>query len=187
MIDFKKCTEKAYEILLTQNYECGVPIKINSLDLQYPVIFESIQNYSKLTGYTVNDLTANKKAENGCVYQSHGYYIILHNELHCKERRNFTDGHEIGHIACGHKLDNKESEIEANFFSAQTIMPNALIKYLSESGFIINAKTLQEIFKVSPDAANRKMRTLKKYFQTHKWDNDIIAKYQDSLDRFIYT
>jgi len=186
MIDFQKCTDRAYEILLEQHINCLIPIKIKDLELPYPVVFESLQNYSHITGIPFNILTANKKAENGCIYKHGNHFIVLHNELHCNERCNFTDGHEVGHIACGHKKDGVDEEVEAHFFSAQAIMPNSLIKYLIYNNFKITEPTIQRVFNVSPDAAKRKIKTLKKYFHAHRWDDDIIKKYQDSIDRYLY-
>lgn len=184
MIDFQKCTDKAYEILLEQTGD--IPIKANSLFLPQPILFDSFQNYSAITGIPLSELTSNQKADNGYLYKHRDFLIILHNESHCAERCNFTDGHEIGHIVLGHKKDTDNEEIEANFFSAQLLMPNALIRYLCQNNFQINSYALQKVFEVSPDAAKRKIITLKKHFVAHRWDTDLIKKYQDNLDRYVY-
>lgn len=185
MINFQKCTDKAYEILLSQK-SGNIPVNISDLTLDYPIIFESLQQYSSITKIPISALTANQKADNGFLYKHGDFIFVLHNEKHCKSRCNFTNGHELGHIVLGHKKDNDEEEIEANFFSAQTIMPTALIRYLHEQNIHINIDTLKKFFGVSEPAANKKIITLKRHFSHHKWDQDLIRKYQDSLDRYLY-
>ena len=65
MIDFNKCTDKAYEILLEQKGE--IPVDVASLLLNEPIIFDTLQNYAKLTKTTKEHLTINHKIENGFV------------------------------------------------------------------------------------------------------------------------
>ena len=184
MINFQKCTDKAYEILLDQHG--NIPIKVRELTLDLPIVFDSLQNYSSITGIPMSELTANQKADNGFLYKHRNFIMVLHNEFHCKQRSNFTDGHELGHIVLGHKKDNTDEEIEANFFSAQILMPTALIKYLHQNNIQVNEHTLRRLFGVSKLAAAKKIITLKKYSYSHRWDTDLIKKYQDSLDRYLY-
>lgn len=185
MINFEKCTDKAYEILLSQK-DGNIPVNISDLILEYPIIFDSLQNYSSITNIPLSVLTSNQKADNGYVYKHGNFIMILHNKEHCLERCNFTNGHELGHIVLGHTNDGDIEEIEANFFSAQTIMPTSLIRYLYEQNITINQDTLRKFFAVSRPAASKKIITLRKHFKPHRWDNDLIRKYQDSLDRFLY-
>lgn len=185
MINFQKCTDKAYEILLSQK-DSNIPVNISNLTLDYPIIFESLQRYSSITNIPIDILTCNQKADNGYLFKHGDFTIILHNELHCAERCNFTDGHELGHIVLGHKKDSPDEEVEANFFSAQTIMPTAFIRYLHQNQLAINQFTLQKVFRVSKPAAHKKIITIKKYFEPHRWDKDLVKKYQDSLDKFLY-
>lgn len=184
MINFQKCTDKAYEILLEQHG--NVPIKVRELTLDLPILFDSLQNYSSITNIPVSQLTANQKADNGFLYRHGNFIIVLHNELHCKQRTNFTDGHELGHIVLGHKKDSADEEIEANFFSSQVLMPTALIRYLHQNNIRINEYALRKFFGVSKPAALKKINTLKRYSCAHRWDDDLIKKYQDSLDRYLY-
>lgn len=184
MIDFNKCTDKAYEILLEQKGE--IPVDVASLLLNEPIIFDTLQNYAKLTNTTMEHLTINHKIENGYIIKQQNFYIILNNDEHTEQRCNFTRGHELGHIVLNHTTDSSDAEVEANFFSAQLLMPNPLVKYLAFKSYKqhmdVSHILLREFFGVSDLAARKKIRTLNKYYSEHKWDCDLIIKYKESLD-----
>lgn len=107
------------------------------LQYDYDIIFDSMQNYCKITGTTWERMGFEKVKNGHTVKINTDKYLILYNEEHSPERINWTVGHEIGHIYFGHKDDGKKSEIETSCFTAQLITPESPIRKLAhEFGFL---------------------------------------------------
>ena len=118
--------------------------------------------------------------------------IIFYNESELKARIRFSILHEFGHYKLRHDLDvnnidtYKAYELETNYFAAQLLMPEQLIRELQRRGMKINEKKLIELFGVSEEAAKKRMVTLNKNLILSKdekyFDDLIVEKYKDWLD-----
>lgn len=184
--NFTKVKNYACDILLSQGDNLSVPIKLETLDVGKTIIYDTMQNYAKLTSGDINTLTCNGKLKNGYHLNFNGFSLVLSNEEHCNYRQTWTKAHELGHIILGHTKDENKEEVEAHFFAAQLLMPDALIRYLIENGIKINISTLKYFFGVSDEAAAKKISTLRKCALLHSHDNDIIRLFSSQLDRLIY-
>lgn len=185
MPDFTKVKDIAYEILLQQE-DITFPIDPQKLKIKNnDIAFNTFADHAALTGVSRDFITQDGELDNGYIIRQGNFNLILYNELHCPKRQVWTKTHELGHIACNHIKDFGKSEVEAHFFTSQTLMNDALIIYLIKNGISINITTLMYFFNVSYDSAFKKMSTLKKCSLKHKNDSDIIKIYQKDLDVLI--
>lgn len=136
----------------------------------------TIQEYSKATGTSIENLTANGKISLGChINVNDKIYILLHNEdIYTSYCENWTNIHEIGHIYMGHENNGDKEEVEAHFFAACFLMPDPVLRYLRRAGLNITQDFLVRYFKVSPEAAHRKMNTLSKGDFTTSLDSKVV-------------
>ena len=101
--------------------ECNItefPVDFNIIKKKYRGLFETrtfaeyIRNYYYNTGIrlTYPELYAMVGSEDGFTFREGLKYLIFINEKKMASRRNFTLGHELGHIFLGH-LDDRDSSI----------------------------------------------------------------------------
>lgn len=110
--------------------------------------------YSLEDGYTVKKLRP-------------GLNLILYNEEKYSPRMKFTILHEIGHIRLSHTQDGPREEIEANYFAAQVIAPNIILKEIFSRGYPLTQNLLMSAFWISKECANKKISYLRKYPEIH--------------------
>lgn len=116
--------------------------------------------------------------------------IIFYNDSDIKTRVLFSMLHEYGHYKLGHDLSTKDREvyeIETNYFAAQLLMPEQLLREIQIRGKRITKELLVEMFGVSNEAAERRLNTLNKNLRLTKeekiFDDIILEKYKTWLDR----
>lgn len=160
--DFDKCEKEATRLLLRQDIRT-LYIEPRKLIYDKQIVFDTIQNYCKITGENIFELPGGYSAlSDGCVLEIRGVYIILYNEeatAHI-ERLNWTLAHEIGHIYLGHKSDGATEEIEAHWFAAQLLMPEPIIYSIRPRVDHLNSNDLQGYFHVSYEAAQKRVSSL---------------------------
>lgn len=176
--DFEKCTVEATKLLYQQDVSNRV-LNIQNLTYDKTIVFESIQNYSKLTQRPISDfLSDNKKMlHDGCTLYVPEYdcYIVLYNaDIKCSELLNWTLGHEIGHIYLEHQNAGNLEEIEAHYFASQLFMPDYTLFMSSiEHGEITVAD--KEIWEIQKERIDM-------YYECKKegWDNrDTLSFWQE--------
>ncbi len=180
---------KAYELLINQE---NPSLGMNAEQIVMPnkkILFDTMQNYSKITGKNITNLTSNGKIKLGLnVNVEDNIYLILHNEeIYSSCCTNWTKLHEIGHICLNHQVDTDKEEVETNFFASCFAMPDAVIKYFLQCGFTVDKDFLTQYFKVSPDAAKKKVKTLNKYFPKTIYDDRIIDLLHNNIIRIMRT
>lgn len=89
---------------------------------------------------------------------------ILYNQNHSQVRQRFTVAHELGHLILsnGQKMENLEeivdlktksrSEVEANNFAAELLMPTKLLRTMLRKGSVNSIDDLAKKFDVSAEA-----------------------------------
>lgn len=183
------CVDLATKLLAKQSINST---KIDVLDLAYDknIVFDSIQNYCKLTCTdTTNFINQETKLlSEGCtLYEPDlDIYIILHNDKdQSPEHLNWTRAHEIGHIYCGHKKDSRREEIEAHFFAAQLLMPEYTIYQMTKYGSV-NTNTIYSLFNVSLTAASKRIVTLNKRYSINcgELDKQIWNMMKQNIEQF---
>ena len=100
--------------------------------------------------------------------------------------------HEYGHYKLQHDLDTKDEEmykkfeVETNYFAAQLLMPEQLIREMQSRGKRITKEFLIELFEVSEMAAHKRISTLNKNLvlseEEKYFDDLIVQKYRNWLD-----
>lgn len=177
---FKLSEQLATDLLLSSGVQ-DFPFDVTTLSFDHDIIFDTMQNYCRITN---TDLIVMQGENNkdGFIVVYNDLHLVLYNENSSSpERMNWTNAHECGHVLCGHTVDDGKSEIEAHFFAASLLMPNAIIYELSQRGIAITEETLIDVFGVSPEAAAKKMTTLNKL----TWKSiDSIHRGREMLVRF---
>ena len=174
--DFYRCAAAAKELLLQQNIS-STWIDIRTLRYRKRIFFDSFENYCRVTGMDYAEVSA--ALPDGCTLKKDSAYIVLyHNEERKKDRLNFTLAHEIGHIYLKHQSDGDLEEIEANFFAAELLMPESVLRYLIRQNNGLRAEDLHEWFYVTRMAAEKRLQTLKrKYDLPSPQDREILRRF----------
>lgn len=164
--DFDRCTKEATKLLYKQNLSDRI-LNIMNLDYDKNIMFDSIQNYCRYTKTPAKNFlsTDNDTLKDGCTLfdRKTGYYIVLYNdEIKYFEHRNWTLGHEVGHIYLGHTKDDDLEEVEAHFFASQLFMPEYTLLMMSRKYGPVNVYALTEIFGVSFESAAKRISTMRK-------------------------
>lgn len=206
--DFKMAVQKANEILLCADSIKTFPFSIESVIEEMSDI--ELMPFSEIEG---GGLGARRivGSDEAAIVESDGQYIIFYNERVAPSREKFSKGHEFGHYHCGHDIERitelrksndarfdalySKYEVEANFFSAQLFMPEQILIELASRGKRIDERFLVEAFAVSPEAADKRMKTLRKVyawserrrsrnngFYLEDLDDCIIAKFKAFTD-----
>ena len=84
--------------------------------------------------------------------------------------------HEMGHLVLNHSDQNETSEIEANTFASQLLLPQCLLKALFLGGKKITIPYLQSKFGLSISAAKSCLKLVGK-----KLENNYDAEYDDII------
>lgn len=183
--NFMLARENAYKLLLAQ--ECP-HLGMSMEKIVVPgktIIFDTMQNYCKITNSKIEDLTAEGKLKFGCnlnIGSGLAYLILYNDEINNRNCECWTKGHEIGHICMEHTDDDSAEEVETNFFVSCLAMPDVIIKYFVQCGYTVDMDFLMQYFNVSAQAAIKKIKTLNKYFPTTKYDDKLINLFwQDIL------
>ncbi len=172
----------AYEIIIKQN--CNT-LPLDPLTFKIDnVILMSFQEYSEKTGISVDTLTRNGKLKDGYTMSKDGLSVIFYDAATYEPRQRFTRFHEIGHVVLNHNQQCEKNESEANFFAAQCILPNALLKEIKARGYTITKDLLVQTFNVSDQVALYRLDYLKDYPDLHKneYDDIIVELFKSYLD-----
>lgn len=163
--DFDRCTTAATDLLIKQNLRDRI-LNIRNLNYDKNIFFDSIQNYALTVKCPLSKFFSddNDSLKDGCtlILGNNNYVVLYNEEIRYFEHLNWTLAHEIGHIYLNHKDDGPIEEVEAHFFAAQLLMPEYTIYKMSEEHGKICKKDLEEIFGVSPEAAQKRLDTMKK-------------------------
>ena len=157
--DFEKAQNAATNLLLKQNIS-NLRIDVKSLFLDKAIIIDSIQHYCLLTGTRKEEYIYNGFSGAYVLKLKTGLFIILYDEDDSIHRQRWGIAHELGHIYLEHDNDESKQEVEANFFAAQLLMPEIIIRYANKLQGHFSIYDVSKYFDVSEDAAQRRIKTL---------------------------
>lgn len=178
--NFKRLDRLATELLLKQKDFISLKIDVRQLDYDYPIHFDSIQHYCEVTKRSENEVEL-ECLNNGYTLILTEGYLLLYNELHSPKRINWTLAHEIGHIYAGHLYDGDIEEIEAHFFAAQLLMPEAILRKLKQDLGFLDFAWIYNNFNVSMDASVKRVKTLNsKGYAKDRWATLLLSKFSDA-------
>lgn len=184
--NFIKARNKASEILLLQDDSILFPIDVKIIKIPNNNIkFVSYKDYANSVNIDVNILTNNGEFKDAMIYRKDKNCLILYNnETSNKGRMLWTLAHEMGHLVLNHSDQNEISEIEANTFASQLLLPQCVLKALFLGGKKITIPYLQSRFGLSVSAAKSCLKLVGK-----KLENEYEAEYDDIIlykcDNFI--
>ena len=176
--NFYRAKLKAYETLIKQKF-FSFPIEPRKLKLDsYNIIVISLQEYSRITGISIEQLTLNGSFNDGYTYfKNNTAYIFYNDDIETEGRKLWTISHEIGHIVLEHTTQCEKNEQEANFFASQILAPQCVLKQLIKNGAKVTSDYLSSKFKISKEASDNCISTLSKVI-----DNEhIITEYDDII------
>lgn len=107
-------------------------------------------------------------SESAVIAKLYGKVIIFYDDTKPISHVKFSILHEYGHFLLNHNLNCKDEtlygiyEVEANFFAAQMLMPDQVIRELQKSGQTISCDFLMNTFEICEEAARKRIETLRK-------------------------
>lgn len=181
--DFELASKTATRLLIKQNLS-SLFIDVREFRLN-KITIDTIQHYSEIVGKQVSDFICNEISGCFLLKLNNDINIILYNDNEKnKERKHWGIAHELGHIYLNHDIDNDIAEIEANFFAAQLIMPEVVLRELARRRKCIDESFLTNNFNVSLESARKRVATLKRRqsFIPTPLDNMLLHKVAGLLD-----
>ena len=185
--DFKLAYIKANEVLVSNETIFSFPFSSKDLVKEKTDIRCRSYNTAKKYDLDINDFGS----ESAVLFEFHGRKIIFYDDAKPITHINFSILHESGHNDMGHVMSKDISrdlydkqEVEANFYAAQVLMPEQLLRYLQQQGIRIDSPFLIKNFGVSPQAADKRITTLSK--TNAEWRSRSEKEYDDLiLDRYL--
>ncbi len=189
-LDFKKAYTSANEILYSSKTITSFPFSPKKLIKEKSGIV--CRSYEKALEYGVD--IHDFGSDSATIFEYHGKNIIFYDQTKPEPHINFSLLHEFGHYYLKHDLNEKRNdvygkyEIETNFFSAQILMPEQILRECIKRGAALSYSFLQQKFGVSREAAEKRMSTLARTEsawrsrQEKEFDDVILLKYSAFID-----
>lgn len=189
--NFSKAYSNANKILVKSNVISTFPFSPTQLvKEQTPFV---CRKYSKAQKYGVdiNDFGS----ESAVVMSKGDRTIIFYDDSKPITHIGFSILHEAGHPINGHDYCVKDDEtygiyeVETNYFAAQLLMPEQILREFQRRGIQITIPFLKTNFGVSGKAAEKRINTLAKtntdwYSRAEReFDDIILMKYSAYLDK----
>ncbi len=162
--NFNKAYIKANEVLIKSSTIQSFPFSPKKLVEEQGQI--ACRSYGKARQYGI--AITDFGSESATIFKMGGKSIIFYDETKPEPHIAFSILHEFGHDRLGHDFTKKDKEIyskyevETNFFAAQLLMPEQIIREMQKRGKTITSSFLQSTFEVSAQAANKRIETLAK-------------------------
>jgi len=188
--NFSGAYTKANEILVKSNVISTFPFSPTLLVKEQTSIVCRTYEKAKKYGLEMTDFGS----ESAVIMTMGGKSIIFYDESKPVTHVGFSILHELGHPANKHDFRRKDDEtyvryeVETNYFAAQLLMPEQLIREMQKRGVHITKRFLQNTFGVSESAAEKRITTLANtnaewYSRAEReFDDIILLKYDAFLN-----
>jgi len=188
--NFANAYSKANEILVKSNVISGFPY--SAMDLVKEQSEIKCRTFKKALNYGVD--ISSFGSESAVIFKFNDKSIIFYDDEKPMSHVKFSILHELGHPINSHNFLQKDSEtyvkyeVETNYFAAQLLMPEQILREMQQRGTKITHTFLQEHFGVSNQAADKRITTLAKTNvewrsrMEQEFDDIILLKYQAFLD-----
>ena len=189
--DFANAHSRANKILVTSNIISDFPY--SAIDLVKEQSEIRCRTFKKALEYGVDIFSFG--SESAIIFKYNEKSIIFYDDEKPMNHVKFSILHELGHLINGHDFLKKDSityqkyEIETNYFAAQLLMPEQILREIQKRGTRITHEFLQNYFAVSYQAADKRIATLEKtnfeWWRSRterEYDDIILLKYKNFLD-----
>lgn len=190
--NFSRAYSKANEVLVRSKTITTFPYSADKLVQELSDI--RCRSYTQARKYNVD--ISSFGSESAILMELRGKRIIFYNDDKPQTHINFSLLHELGHYLNGHDTSNQSIdeetyhryEVETNCFAAQLLMPEQIIRELQRRGQRITPNFLKRYFRVSGQAANKRIETLSRTHDKRRskeekeFDDIILAKYANFAD-----
>lgn len=182
--DFQKAYIKANEILVSSKIINSFPYSATRLIKEQSNIV--CRSFEKAHKYNV-DIEA-FGSDSAVIMNFGDKYIIFYNQNEIPARVRFSMLHEFGHKVNGHKFRVTSDEIygiaevETNYFTAQVLMPEQILREFQRRGKRIDKYFLMKTFGVSEQAANKRIENLNRI----TWERSQLEKEYDDIILYKY-
>lgn len=183
MIDSKPNFQKAYikanEILVSSKIITCFPYSVSKLIKEQSNIV--CRSFDKAHKYNV-DIEA-FGSESAVIMNLENRDIIFYNQNEIPSRVKFSMLHEFGHRINGHEFNITSGEnygiveVETNYFAAQLLMPEQILREFQKRGKRIDKSFLVKTFEVSEQAANKRIENLNQI----TWERSQLEKEYDDV------
>lgn len=183
MLDSKPNFQKAYinanEILVSSKIITNFPYSATKLIKEQSNIV--CRSFDKAHKYNV-DIEA-FGSDSAVIMNLGDKYIIFYNQNEMPERVKFSMLHEFGHKVNNHefRVTSDEiygiAEVETNYFAAQLLMPEQILREFQKRGKRIDKYFLMNTFGVSEQAANKRIENLNQI----TWERSQLEKRYDDI------
>lgn len=150
----------AAKLLLIQDSLAPI-IDVRDMILPKSIRILSFEEYSRITGYSVNELTSDGAYNDGYTIVADKLRIVLYSsdyDVLCPQRLRFSLAHEIGHIFLRHTVDDDKSEEEANYFASQIVAHDAITVSMLTGNWNRDLDFIRDQFGISWDTAGIKLK-----------------------------
>ena len=176
----EKIINKARNLRINQEHPAFL-LDIPRMKFNKAIIFDTFQNYAKLTGVPP---TVFEQIKDGCTIIRGDTHIVLthtqtvaplnkRNAAHISAspkrtsdltgRKNWTLAHEVGHIMLGHTSDGEQEERQANCFAAELLMPELIMLELERRlARPLSVHEVRRLFGVSQTAAENRIAQIRR-------------------------
>ncbi len=191
--NFSKAYTKANEILISSRVINQFPFSAISLIKEQSNI--PCRKFSKAKEYGV-DIEAFGSTSAVAIKDENNRTIIFYNQEHVPGRVKFSTIHEYGHPELNHDFSIKDDviynryEVETNYFSAQLLMPEQILREFQRRGQYINEDFLMKHFGVTRQAAEKRVENLfkttwKRTDEEIEYDDIILKKYMPWINSIV--
>jgi len=177
--DFQKAYINANEILVSSKIINSFPYSATRLIKEQSNIV--CRSFEKAHKYNV-DIEA-FGSDSAVIMNFGDEYIIFYNQNEPPARVKFSMLHEFGHKVSGHEFSVTSDEIygiaevETNYFTAQLLMPEQILREFQRRGKRIDKYFLMRAFGVSEQAANKRIENLNRI----TWERSQLEKEYDDI------
>ncbi len=189
--NFNKAYIKANEMLIKSSVIQSFPFSPKKLVKEQSSIVCRSYDKAKEYGVDIRDFGS----ESATIFRLGGHSIIFYDETKPEPHIAFSILHEFGHDVLEHDFTKKDEEnyhryeVETNYFAAQLLMPEQILREMQNRGKRITCTFLQSTFGVSGQAATKRIETLAKTnsewrSRTEKeYDDIILFRYAEFLNK----
>jgi hypothetical protein len=162
--NFEKAYVRANDTLVTSSAIATFPFSSKALVEEYNEI--RCRSYKRAREHGVD--ISNFGSDSSVIFRKENRVVIFYNETKPQPHVKFSILHEFAHYILNHNFSYLENEayniaeVEANYFAAQVLMPEQLLREFESRGVKINCEFLQKAFGVSAQAASKRIKTLER-------------------------